>query len=307
MLISVLVPSYRRPQDLLRCLVALDQQTRPVDQVVVVIRDTDSDTKRALQAISHLQLPIHVVEVAVPGVVAAMNAGLAASKGDILAVTDDDACPHIDWIERIEKHYLVNENVGGVGGRDFVYHEDILEDGIATQVGKLSWFGRTIGNHHIGIGEAREVDILKGVNMSFRKSAIGDLQFDERMKGTGAQVHLEMGFCLKLRRAGWKLIYDPKVAVNHYPATRFDEDQRKAFNPEAYKNAAHNETVILLEALLPLQRILFILWSFLIGSSQSFGILQAVRFQFSEREVAYKKLFASLKGRWHGWKTWKQT
>jgi len=30
--------------------------------------------------------------------------------------------------------------------------------------------------------------------------------------------------------AGWKLIYDPRVAVDHYPAQRFDEDQRNKFN-----------------------------------------------------------------------------
>jgi len=30
-------------------------------------------------------------------------------------------------------------------------------------VGKLQWFGRLIGNHHIGSGEGREVDALNCV------------------------------------------------------------------------------------------------------------------------------------------------
>ncbi|RAG65491.1 hypothetical protein DN536_36710, partial [Burkholderia multivorans] len=29
-------------------------------------------------------------------------------------------------------------------------------------------------------------------------------------------------------RAGWKLMYDPAIAVDHYPAERFDDDRRDA-------------------------------------------------------------------------------
>lgn len=42
MKLTVLVPSYRRPDDLARCLKALQQQARPADQVVVVVRDRKS-------------------------------------------------------------------------------------------------------------------------------------------------------------------------------------------------------------------------------------------------------------------------
>jgi len=304
MYISVLVPTYRRPQDLLRCLKALAQQTRPIDQLIVTIRDSDAETWQALQTLDHLKLPLQTVEVTVPGLVAAMNAGLTALKGDILAVTDDDSVPHPDWIERIEQHFLTNDQIGGVGGRDYVYHGESLEDGAANVVGKLTWFGRAIGNHHIGTGEAREVDILKGVNMSFRQAAIKNLKFDERMRGTGAQVHYEAAFCLTLQKQGWKLIYDPKVAVDHYPAQRFDEDQRRTFKFAAVTNAVHNETVLLLEYLPPAQRVIFLLWSFIIGTRQSFGVIQCLRFFPREGPLATKKWVAAMQGRWQGYKTW---
>jgi cellulose synthase/poly-beta-1,6-N-acetylglucosamine synthase-like glycosyltransferase len=103
-----------------------------------------------------------------------MNAGLDAACGDIIAFTDDDAAPHTDWLERIEAHFLSDTNIGGVGGRDWVYHGTQLEEGEREVVGQVQWFGRVIGEHHLGVGEAREVDVLKGVNMSFRRSAIGN-------------------------------------------------------------------------------------------------------------------------------------
>jgi hypothetical protein len=140
--------------------------------------------------------------------------------------------------------------------------------------------------------------------MSFRQSAIANLRFDNRLRGTGAQPHNDMAFSLAVRRAGWKLIYDPKVAINHYPAQRFDEDQRYQFNDIALINAVHNETLILLENLSPVQRIVFLVWAILVGTRGTLGFVQWLRFLPSEGALAGQKLFASLRGRWQGWQTW---
>lgn len=163
-----------------------------------------------------------------------------------------------------------------------------------------------IGDHHLGVGQAREVDILKGVNMSFRRSAVGDLRFDQRMLGTGAQVHFEVAFCLTLKRQGWMLIYDPAIVVDHYLAQRFDEDQRHQFNAIAFFNEVHNETVALLEHLSPLQRLAFFIWATLIGTRRAFGLLQWLRYLPREGTLASKKWIASIQGRWQGWLTWRR-
>ena len=306
--ISVVIPTYRRPKDLARCLEALEKQKRPADQVLVTVRDTDTETSTFLESFNPQLLPLRItkVSVSVPGVVAAMNMGMDAACGDIIAFTDDDATPHTDWLERIEAHFLSDSNIGGVGGRDWVYHGTQLEEGEREVVGQVQWFGRVIGEHHLGAGEAREVDVLKGVNMSFRRSAIAQMHFDPRMQGTGAQVHFELAFSLALKRAGWKLIYDPKVAVNHYPAQRFDEDQRNVFNDIALLNAIHNETLVLLEHLPPTRRAVFLLWAVLVGTRESLGLVQYLRFLPGEGLLAGQKLLTSWRGRWQGWWSWQQ-
>ncbi|MDX2257053.1 MAG: glycosyltransferase [Pseudanabaenaceae cyanobacterium bins.39] len=311
MKITVVVPTYQRPQDLARCLRALQQQTRPVDELWITVRDTDQQTWDFLQNLppdlQDQRLPIQTLCVKEVGVVAAMNLGLKAMTGDIVAFTDDDAAPHPDWLARIEAYYLADPQIGGVGGRDRVYHGDRLLTGEREVVGKLQWWGKLVGNHHIGVGTGREVDVLKGVNMSFRKAAIADLYFDRRMRGTGAQVHFEVIFSLTLRQRGWKLIYDPQILVDHYPAQRFDEDQRNAFNPQASLNAVHNETLALLENLPPLRRTVFWLWAIAVGTSESRGIVQALRYLPKEKSLAFQKLWLSWQGRWQGWQTWQKT
>jgi glycosyltransferase involved in cell wall biosynthesis/GT2 family glycosyltransferase len=308
--ITVIIPTYRRPIDLMRCLEALKQQERSPIQVVVVVRDSDTATWTALQSFPVENLPLQTVKVQVPGVVAAMNLGLEVAHGDIIAFTDDDAAPHADWLARIAAHFLQNDRLAGVGGRDWIHADDQndqLETGSREIVGRLQWFGRIIGNHHLGVGKARSVDVLKGVNMSYRRAAIAHLQFDPRMRGTGAQVHFEAAFCLTLKRAGWQLLYDPLVAVDHYPSQRFDEDQRHTFDPIARANAVHNETLLLLEYLSPIQQWLFGIWAILVGTRDAMGIVQWLRFLPTEGAFAGRKLQASLQGRWQGWQTWRSS
>ncbi len=322
MKITVVVPTYLRPPDLARCLAALKQQTRPVDELWVIVRDTDRETWQFLETydlgIHDLEshdlenhdralLPLRTATVKAVGVIAAMNIGLGSATGDIVAFTDDDAAPHSDWLERMEAYYLADQKVGGVGGRDWVYHGTKLEEGARAVVGKLQWFGRLIGNHHIGVGIGREVDVLKGVNMSFRREAIAGLHFDQRMRGSGAQVHFEVVFSLTLRQQGWKLIYDPQIAVDHYPAQRFDEDQRNSFNAQASINAIHNETVALLGYLSPLRRFIFLVWAIAIGTTEACGLLQWLRFFPKQGDVARQKLWACWQGRWQGWQTWQKS
>ncbi|PSO90664.1 MAG: glycosyl transferase family A [Cyanobacteria bacterium QS_6_48_18] len=307
MKITVIVPTYRRPKDLSRCLEALKKQTRPADELLVVVRDTDAETWIFMETFTSETLPLRTVTVSAPGAIAAMNAGLDAASGEIVSFTDDDAAPHTDWLARIEPHFLSDSRVGGVGGRDWVYHGTDLVEGAKEVVGQVQWFGRAIGNHHLGVGEAREVDVLKGVNMSFRWTAIKNKHFDQRMQGTSAQIHHEIEFCLALKKAGWKLIYDPKVAVDHHTGQRFDEDQRNKFNPIAMKNIVCNETLALLEHLPSTRRVVFLTWAILVGTRGEPGLVQWLRFMPSQGSLATQKLQASLQGRRQGWQTWQQS
>lgn len=297
MKISSIVPTYKRPEDLARCLAAFDRQVRLPDELIVVVRNTDTVTHDLLNTIELERVQPKTALVEAGGVIAAMNRGIEFSSGEIITFTDDDAEPYPDWLEAIEAHYANDSTVGAVGGKDCVYINGELLGGDAQDVGCVSWFGRAIGNHHIGSGTAREVDVLKGVNMSFRKNAMKVPKFDERMKGSGAQVHFEMAATLPMRKAGWKVIYDPQILVNHYPAQRFDEDQRNQFNELAWVNEVHNETLAILEYLEPIGLWAHSIWSELIGTRRSLGLLQFLRLLPKERKLARLKYFASIKGR----------
>ncbi len=306
--ITVIIPTYRRPKYLHNCLTGFKQQTRLADEILIIVRDSDRLTWEFLNSFDAEYLPLETLTVKVTGVVAAMNLGLDAARGDIVCFIDDDAVPRNDWLAKIEAHFSADPKLVGLGGRDRMYVEGKkLVEGQKPIVGKLQWFGRMIANHNLGVGQPREVDFLKGVNMSYRREAIANLHFDERMKGTGAQAHFEVSFCLSLKRTGCKLLYDPQIVVDHYLAKRFDEDIRDRFNPVAFFNEVHNETLAIIEHFSPPKRIIFMTWAMLVGTRKAFGLVQLIRFLPQEGKIAVDKWLISIRGRREGWLSWQQS
>jgi cellulose synthase/poly-beta-1,6-N-acetylglucosamine synthase-like glycosyltransferase len=278
MFISTLVPSYWRPAELERCLFAMARQDRAPDLVCLVVRRNDRPTLNVAKGFEG-RLQLTIVEVDIPGQVHALNAGLARCGSGVVAITDDDAAPRSDWLSRIEAHFSATPELGGVGGRDWVHQADGVDDRTSTLVGRFLWFGRAVGNHHIGAGPARDVDFLKGVNCAFRAAAICPIGFDKRLRGAGAQVHNDMLACLAVKRAGWRIVYDPAIAVDHYPAPRFDNDQRNGFDAQAAADRGFNFRLALREVTPVWRRAAAVCWQHLIGRQADPGVFRGGRWR----------------------------
>jgi GT2 family glycosyltransferase len=296
MRVSVVIPTYRRPEALGRCLDALARQSRGPEEIIVVARREDTASQ---ECASERQQPIRFVPIDVPfgkpGFVAALNAGIDASRGEIVCLTDDDSEPHSDWIARILSTFESDPSIGAVGGRDWVYHGSRLEGGQATTVGTVSWWGRVIGKHHLGVGDPRDVAVLKGVNLSVRGELARQIGFDARLRGTTTEHHSELGLCLSLLRMGFRIVYDPAIAVDHRPQPRLDE--AREFSPRQVHDAAYNETLALLEHLSRLGRLAHLLWTTSVGTRATPGFAQAARSLLRQRDSGLQQLVANLKGR----------
>lgn len=299
--IGVLVCSYKRPDDLKRCLEGLKAQTRPPDDVIVVRRDTDDATREFLDSWPQDGLPVRIQIVGTPGIVAARNAGHDACRTDVLASIDDDVVPHPEWLARMERHFQADPTVGGVGGRDHVHDGETFDERLAPTVGRLQWFGRPIGNHHLGYGGPRDVQNFKGANMAFRAEAMAGIRFDTRLTGRKIEAHEDLAFSLAVGRRGWRLVYDPAVLVYHYagrPEKRAYSAVSAGVDPVEIRDAAYNMVVALWDGLTPIRRLAFIIWSFLIGTKVEPGLAQAVRYTRALGAESWRRFFYAQKGRW---------
>lgn len=284
--IAVVVPSYRRPALLERCLDGLLRQRQAPTEIAVAYRPEDKETAGVIAGTRD----IVGVPVERAGTVAAMIAGVRGTSSEIVAFTDDDAVPREDWIERLLERFA-DSSVGAVGGRDVV-HGNGLPTTSATRVGEITLFGKLIGNHHLGTGIAREVDVLKAVNMAFRREA---LTLPDGLRGEQTQPHFELAASLWAAQAGWRLLYDPSILVDHYPGPRFDAHDRLDRGPSAARDTAYNLVASLLAARpqLAWRRSLY---GLLVGDRAAPGLIRGAAAMLRREPEVVRSLVPALAG-----------
>jgi glycosyltransferase involved in cell wall biosynthesis len=97
--VTVVVPTYRRPALLLRCLDALAKQTLPQEEYEVIVVSDGLDAglraalRRAPRPVRYFELPRN------RGPAAARNFGWRAAAAPVVAFTDDDTMPLPTWLE----------------------------------------------------------------------------------------------------------------------------------------------------------------------------------------------------------------
>lgn len=119
MLITVVVPTYRRPALLNRCIKALLAQRFDKNQfeIIVVSDGPDAETQTMLNNWAGYDLPV-LKFMPLPqkkGPAAARNYGWQNANGQIIVFTDDDCIPDSHWLSEIAKHCHTNEDVAITG------------------------------------------------------------------------------------------------------------------------------------------------------------------------------------------------
>jgi GT2 family glycosyltransferase len=305
--LSVAIPTFRRADDLARCLKALAAQKCLPDEVLVTVRDIDTETQRRLAALPPMPFPLRVIDLTATGLVAARNAALVACTSDIIAYVDDDAAPHPDWVCRVLGHFAADPHLGGLGGKDRLHNGQRFVEGRRANVGQVQWFGRVVADHHLGYGGPRPVDMLKGANMSFRRAAVGAIRFDARLRGKGAQPNEDLTFSLAVRRAGWNLVYDPAVLVDHFSGGRTEArhyaEMAAVRDTKGFSEWAFNEVVAVWDEFPPWRLAVFFVWSLLIGTRVCPGLLQAIRFTPSLGLASWQRFVLAQRGKFEALRT----
>ena len=299
--VDVVVPSYHRPRALAHCLAGLAAQELPATRVIVVARGDDRATWETAQQAG--ELAVTVVRVDAPGLVAALTAGVAATRAPRVAFTDDDAVPHPGWLAGLTA-LLDEPGVGGAGGRDLVAGE--LEPRRRT-VGILNRYGRYVGDHHLGSGPAREVHVLKGVNMAYRADALA-LPRPGVLRGRGTEMHTEKLICSWARARGWRIVYDPEIPVDHRTLVEGSDEGPTSPQPPAPRDdarrvawfdRAHNRMLGTI-ATAPDRAPVHVGYGLLVGCREAPGLVRAAIAVVRDEGDVIERLGPSLAGQWRG-------
>jgi glycosyltransferase involved in cell wall biosynthesis len=214
---SLIVNTIDRANALRTLLYALEQQSYPRFEVIVVVGPTRDHTLEMLQEFNGR---IRLLRCPTANLSQSRNIGLHAARGDIVAYIDDDAVPSYHWLAQLARLFA-NPNLVGTGGKvycirpdkPFVQHHLGLSSGLAEQIDSRD---SALANLPPPGEGYQWVTRMMGTNMAYRRCdllAVGG--FDEFFQW----VYDDTDIALELVNAG-KIVQPVRQAVvYHIPAS----------------------------------------------------------------------------------------
>jgi len=99
--ITVIIPFFNAEQYIEKCIQSLLAQSYSQDSYEIIMINNNSTD--ASSAIVQRYPEITALEEKKQGSYAARNLGILRAKGEIIAFTDSDCVPHVDWLQHIPK------------------------------------------------------------------------------------------------------------------------------------------------------------------------------------------------------------
>jgi len=224
--ISVVITTYNRAELLQATLEQLRRQQYEARDEVIVVDNASSDDTPAVIARAALDFPARLTALREirPGKTPALNAGIAASRGDVLALTDDDVMVAGDWMATIRRLFA-DPSLDLVGGRVDPLWERPAPRWLRVELNeRYDGMASPLALLHYGEPQPLGGKTAVGANMAVRRSvhdAIGGFAPHlGRRRGT-LMCGEDHDFCLRAAVAGFRCEYRPELRVRHHvPAAR---------------------------------------------------------------------------------------
>jgi len=217
--ISIIICTANRASALRDTLSSVAQVRQPgrVELLVVDNGSTDETAQVVEEAARQCPFLVRYLFEPEPGKYAALNAGIKASSGRVIAATDDDARVEADWLERAVDG-LSRYGCEFVGGRVRPIWGGAKPAWLAEQNG-LHTKVIALLDHGDGIREfGRGISWPLGVNVAYRREVFERVGlFDNRLgrKAGTLRNQAQREWHLRARAAGARGFYLPEMLVHH--------------------------------------------------------------------------------------------
>lgn len=230
--VSVVICTRNRPDFLRNCLNALRHQVSMPLEIVVV--DNAPSTNETASVCAQFENVKYVREDRI-GLDIARNTGARATKGSVVAYTDDDTLPDPHWAYRISETFEKTNVVAMTGlvlaGSLKTEAEVIFEKFWPFNRGFVhKLFDHVFFNEKLPEG-APVWEIGAGANMAFRREIFEDVgYFDERLDVGAAGCSGDSELWYRILANGFTIRYNPLAAVKHYHRDSLDGLRRQLYS-----------------------------------------------------------------------------
>ena len=220
-LISIIIPNKDHVDDLKRCMDSIDQKStyKNYEYIIVENNSTDDATFQYYKKLEAENPKAHVVYWDKEFNYSAINNyGAAFAKGEyLLLLNNDTEIINEDCLEEL-LGYCMRSDVGAVGARMY-YEDDTIQHagvvigfgGIAGHCFVLQPRGTTGYCHRIIC--AQDYSAVTAACMMVKREAF------DKVGGLTEELAVafnDIDFCMKLREAGYLIVYNPYAELYHY-------------------------------------------------------------------------------------------
>lgn len=204
--VTVIICTYRRAEDLRKCLESVRGQDYPAFETLVVFRPSEDDTEKVAASFR-----ARVVRQESKGIANARNLGVRAATTDIIAFIDDDCTAEKDWLRKLVGALLAADASGasgvaitaGTGRVEFA-------NGTVDIYGKAECRNAAPGRYYAPDG--RVFNNIVCMNVAFRRQAVLAVGgFDEYFNN----FYEETDLCVRMIQAGYRVVHAPEAVVCH--------------------------------------------------------------------------------------------
>jgi GT2 family glycosyltransferase len=195
----LIIITFNRAMLLQRTLEGLARQSRQIDEIIVIDNGPSRETEEVVSASAARYVPEPR-----RGYGHARNRGLAEASGAVIYFLDDDCVPEPDWSDVLWK-------VLDSGAADLASGARAPgQPGLAARLEYLSTDGPVL-SPGLPAGPARH---LSTSNLILRRDVVAKVGcFD-----TTLTMCEDRDFTTRARKLGFRLRYEPRARVTHYPA-----------------------------------------------------------------------------------------
>lgn len=222
-LVSIIIPVFNQWDYTYNCLKSIFEETNDVNYEIIIADDASTDeTINLTEIIKNVR---HIRNKKNLQFLSNCNNAAKYAKGKYIHFLNNDVIVHPDWLSTLLK-VIENDTKIGLVGSKIIY-----PDGKLQEAGGIIWSNASGCNYGIlddpdkpEYNYLKETDYISGASILIRKKIWKQLRGFDKQFSPAYYEDTDLSF--RIRKAGFKVIYQPLSVITHYEGISHGRDEK---------------------------------------------------------------------------------
>jgi GT2 family glycosyltransferase len=232
--VSIILLEYNNPEITLACLRSLGERRPSLPFEILLIDNSEGPPAMDYRAASGLRELRYRKNKENVGFARGCNQGASIAQGSLLYFVNNDTLFRDRSVEELARLFAADDAVGIAGSRLLYRDESIQHAGIVFThlAGRPEHRCRFGLSHDPVVNIPLEMQAVTGASLMIRRSLFRDVGGFREAYRNGYE---DLDLCLRVRRAGSKVIYNPRSVLDHLESMSRDRTRHEEANLRLFR------------------------------------------------------------------------